>query len=231
MAPNLWNGAMTEKTMSDVDDYLSETFVGDDAALRQALDSSERAGLPPIAVSAVQGKLLHVLARAIGAKRALEIGTLGGYSAIWIGRALGPGGRLITVEIDPHHAEVARKNVGSAGLGDVVEVRVGAALNVLERMRDERIDPFDVIFIDADKRNNPRYLKMALEHAHPGSLVVIDNVVRHGSVLETDSEDPDVRGTREVLHLLATDPRLVATAMQTVGHKGHDGFAVALVIR
>ena len=220
---------MNERTMLDLDDYLAQTFVGDDPDLRRVLESSDRAGLPPIAVSAVQGKLLYVLTRAIGAKRALEIGTLGGYSAIWIARALGPQGKLITIEIDPHHAEVARQNVAAAGLSSVVEVRVGAALDVLGRMKGEDVGAFDLIFIDADKRNNPRYLKMALEHARPGSLVVVDNVVREGRVLDEKSNDPDVRGTREVLDLLASDPRLVATAMQTVGQKGHDGFAVALV--
>lgn len=222
---------MNERLIDEVDDYLSATFVGDDATLRHALERSRRAGLPPIAVSAVQGKLLHVLARAIGAKRILEVGTLGGYSAIWMGRAIAPHGRLITLEIDPGHAKVARENLEEAGLNEVVEIRIGSALDLLARMGESGVDPFDLIFIDADKENNPRYLKWALQFSHPGTMIVIDNVVRHGTVLDGDSSDPDVAGTRAVLELLGSDPRLCATALQTVGHKGHDGLAIALVVQ
>jgi predicted O-methyltransferase YrrM len=172
---------------------------------------------------------LHVLARSIGAKRALEIGTLGGYSAIWIGRALGEGGRLITLEIDPLHAKIARENIAFAGLSASVDVRIGRASDSLAAMERDRVEPFDFVFIDADKRNNPVYVDWALRHSHPGTLIVVDNVVRGGDVLNERSSDLDIRGTREVLQRLSSDPRLCSTAIQTVGHKGYDGFAIALV--
>lgn len=222
---------MNERLIDHVDDYLAATFVGNDATLAHALERSQRAGLPAIAVSAVQGKLLHVLARAIGAKRILEVGTLGGYSAIWMGRAIAPHGRLITLEIDPRHAQVARENLDEAGLGEVVEVWIGSALDSLARMGESGTEPFDLVFIDADKENNPRYLKWALQFSHPGTMIVMDNVVRHGTILDDDSTDPDVAGTRTVLELLGSDPRLCASALQTVGHKGHDGLAIALVVQ
>ena len=220
---------MTERVTAEVDDYLAERFVGDDAALRNAIEASERAGLPPIAVSATQGKLLHILARSIHAKRALEIGTLGGYSAIWIARALGEGGRLITLEIDPTHADVARRNIADANLADRVEVRIGRALDTLSYMERDGVEPFDFIFIDADKQSNPAYLTWALRYSRPGTLIVVDNVVRGGAVLDSASGDLHVRGTRDVLEMLASDPHLCGTAIQTVGHKGYDGFAIALV--
>jgi predicted O-methyltransferase YrrM len=205
--------------------------VGNDVVLAHALQRSRQAGLPPIAVSAVQGKLLHVLARSIGARRVLEVGTLGGYSAIWMGRAIAPHGRLVTLEIDPRHAKVARENVEEAGLRDVVEIRVAPALDSLAQMGESGVEPFDLIFIDADKENNPRYLKWALAFSHPGTMIVVDNVVRSGRVLDGDSDDPDVAGTRAVLELMSSDPRLCATAIQTVGHKGHDGLAIAVVVQ
>jgi predicted O-methyltransferase YrrM len=212
-----------------VDQYLAELFVGDDPALEGALAASAAAGLPPIAVSAVQGKLLFLLAQSAGARRVLEVGTLGGYSAIWFGRAVGENGRVISLEIDPEHAAVARTNLESAGLERVVSVELGPALQTLDRLIAEHAEPFDLIFIDADKRNNPNYLARGLELSHPGTVIVVDNVVRDGAVTDAKSRDPDLVGTRRVLEMMATDPRLQATAIQTVGAKGYDGFAVALV--
>jgi predicted O-methyltransferase YrrM len=219
---------MNERIAQRVDDYFAGLFVGDDVELQGVIASCERAGLPPIAVSPVQGKLLNLLVRMNGARRVLEVGTLGGYSAIWMARALPAGGRLITLEIDEHHANVARANVNAAGVGDLVKIRVGAALETLSNMSGEA--PFDLIFIDADKRNNPRYIDYALRYSHVGSVILVDNVVRDGAVLDEHSSDPDVRGTRELLRELATNPRLYGTALQTVGHKGYDGFAIAVVV-
>ncbi len=213
----------------EVDAYLAGLFVGDDPALEGALAASAAAGLPPIAVSAVAGKLLYLLARCAGARRVLEVGTLGGYSAIWFGRAVGENGRVLSLEIDPEHAAVARKNLESAGLERVVSVELGPALQTLDRLIAEHAEPFDLIFIDADKRNNPNYLARGLELSHPGTVIVIDNVVRGGAVIDAASRDPDLVGTRRALEMMASDPRLQATAIQTVGAKGYDGFAVALV--
>ena len=212
-----------------VDEYFAGLFVGDDPALERALAASAAAGLPPIAVSAVQGKLLYLLAQSAGARRVLEVGTLGGYSAIWFGRAVGEHGSVVSLEIDPEHAAVARKNLAAAGLGSVVTVEVAPALEKLDRLVAARTEPFDMIFIDADKRNNPNYLARGLELAHSGTIVVVDNVVRDGAVTDTRSRDPDIVGTRRCLEMMASDPRLQATAIQTVGAKGYDGFAIALV--
>lgn len=220
---------MSDTRADRVDDAFEAWFVGNDIALDRALTTSAQAGLPPIAVSATQGKLLHILARMCGARRILEVGTLGGYSAIWLGRALAPGGRLITLEIDPAHADVARDNLKAAGLAAVAEVRLGAALDSLDSLIAAKAPPFDLVFIDADKRNNPAYLRRALTLSHPGTVVIVDNVVRGGAVLDETSGDANVAGTRAVLEMLATDPRLCATALQTVGHKGYDGFAIAIV--
>ncbi len=220
---------MSDTRADRVDDAFEAWFVGNDIALDRALTTSAQAGLPPIAVSATQGKLLHILARMCGARRILEVGTLGGYSAIWLGRALAPGGRLITLEIDPAHADVARDNLKAAGLAAVAEVRLGAALDSLDSLIAAKAPPFDLVFIDADKRNNPAYLRRALTLSHPGTVVIVDNVVRGGAVLDEASGDANVAGTRAVLEMLATDPRLCATALQTVGHKGYDGFAIAIV--
>ncbi|HTU69641.1 MAG TPA: O-methyltransferase [Candidatus Baltobacteraceae bacterium] len=214
----------------DVDTYLAELFVGDDPAFERALATSAAAGLPPIAVSATQGKLLYLLARLRGARRILEIGTLGGYSAIWMARALPRDGVLISLEIDPEHAAVARDNVAAAGLADIVAVEVAPALEMLAHLVGAKAEPFDLIFIDADKENNPRYLRRALELSRSGTLIVVDNVVRNGSVIDANSRDPDVIGTRAVLKMMASEPRLQATALQTLGHKGHDGLALALVV-
>jgi predicted O-methyltransferase YrrM len=213
-----------------VDDYLEALFVGDDAALDGALARSAAAGLPPIAVSATQGKFLHLLAAATGARRILEIGTLGGYSAIWFARALPPDGRLITLELDPEHAAIARANLAAAGLEARIEVRVGPALASLEALAAQQPAPFDLVFIDADKENNPGYLRYALELTKPGSLIVLDNAIRGGAVADPDPADRAVAGTREALAMMANDARLSATAVQTVGHKGYDGFAIARVV-
>jgi predicted O-methyltransferase YrrM len=216
---------MTQETWDAVDGYYSGLLVGEDAALDAALEASDTAGLPGIAVSATQGKLLNLLARMRGARRILEVGTLGGYSTIWLARALPADGQLITLEYDPKHAEVARANIARAGLADRVEVRLGAALDTLPSLQG----PFDLSFIDADKVNNPAYFRAALSMSRPGSVIVVDNVVRGGGVADPDSTDPSVLGTRELAELLASEPRVDATAVQTVGSKGYDGFAIALV--
>jgi predicted O-methyltransferase YrrM len=216
---------MTQETWDAVDGYYSGLLVGKDAALDAALEASDTAGLPRIAVSATQGKLLNLLARMHGARRILEVGTLGGYSTIWLARALPADGQLITLEYDPKHAEVARANIARAGLADRVEVRLGAALDTLPSLDG----PFDLSFIDADKVNNPAYFRAALAMSRPGSVIVVDNVVRGGGVADPDSTDPSILGTRELADLLASEPRVDATAVQTVGSKGYDGFAIALV--
>ncbi|MFI5661672.1 O-methyltransferase [Streptomyces sp. NPDC051684] len=211
-----------------VDAYLAGLLAPADEALAAALADSEAAGLPGINVSATNGKLLHLIARVQGARRILEIGTLGGYSTIWLARALPADGTLITLEYSARHAEVARANIARAGLEKVVEVRVGAALDSLPRLAEESAD-FDLVFIDADKVNNPHYLEWALRMTHPGSVIVVDNVVRGGRVTNPDATEDDVVGTRAALQFLADHPRLDATAIQTVGSKGHDGFALAYV--
>lgn len=213
-----------------VDRYFG-TRVGDsDAALEAALRESAAAGLPAIEVSPLQGKLLHLLARACGARRILEIGTLGGYSAIWLARALPPDGRLVTLEIEPRHAEVARANLARAGLADRVEIRIGPALESLERLAAEHGPPFDLTFIDADKSSYPEYLVGAARLARPGALIVADNVVRRGDVVAPANDDASVAGIRRMADRVAADPRLSATVVQTVGVKGYDGFALALVL-
>ncbi|HSQ60656.1 MAG TPA: O-methyltransferase [Acidobacteriota bacterium] len=213
-----------------VDRHLSALFAPHDEALAAALRASTEAGLPEIQVSPTQGKLLHLLARLREARTILEIGTLGGYSAIWLARALPTGGRLVTLEFDPKHASVARANLERAGLADRVEIRVGPALESLPKIAAEGLGPFDLVFIDADKENNPGYLEWALKLTHPGSLVVLDNIVRKGAILDASSADAAVQGTRRALDMMATDPRLGATAIQSVGVKGWDGLAIALVI-
>ncbi len=219
----LWNA---------VDDYFTGRLLGDDPdeTLTAALRESDAAGLPPIAVSPLQGKLLHLLARIQGARRVLEIGTLGGYSTIWLGRALPADGRMITLEYDPRHAEIAVRNIARAGLAERVEVRVGPALESLPKLADEQPPPFDLVFIDADKANNPHYVEWALRLTAAGSLIVLDNVVRGGRVADPDNTDPDVVGTRAALEMFGAHPRLDATAVQTVGVKDHDGFALARVV-
>lgn len=220
---------MSEDQWKAVDEYLSEQLVGPDAALDSALEASAAAGLPPISISPTHGKLLHLLARLVGARRILEIGTLGGYSTIWLARALPPEGRLLTLEADAKHADVARANIRRADLEGVVELRLGAALETLPGIAAEGRDAFDLIFIDADKQNIPYYFDWALRLARPGSLIVVDNVVRRGKVVDAASSDPSVEGARRFLKMVAAEPRVSATAIQTVGLKGYDGFAIALV--
>lgn len=219
---------MSEAQWSAVDDYVAHHLIGDDPFLEAALAASDAAGLPSIAVSPAQGKLLHLLARALGARKILEIGTLGGYSTIWLARALPEGGRLITLEASAKHAGVARANIERAGLGSVVEIRVGPALETLPHLADEK--PFDLVFIDADKENNADYFRWALKLARLGSLIIVDNVIRDGKIVDAASRDSMVQGTRRFYEAIAAEPRLSATAIQTVGKKGYDGFALALVI-
>jgi predicted O-methyltransferase YrrM len=217
---------MTDKTWAEVDDYLAGALLSPDPVLDDALADSAAAGLPRIAVAPNQGKLLNLLARQAGARSILEIGTLGGYSTIWLARALPAGGKLVTCEYEPKHAEVAKANLARAGFGeDVVEIKVGAALDTLPTLTG----PFDFIFVDADKNNSANYVRAALELSRPGTTIVVDNVVRQGRVTDAASTDPDVVGVREMFDVLAAEPRLDATAVQTVGAKGHDGFVLALV--
>jgi predicted O-methyltransferase YrrM len=219
---------MEEQLWTAVDRYLGDLLVSADPALKAALANSATAGLPAINVSPVQGKLLHLLARAIGARNVLEIGTLGGYSTIWLARALPDGGRVISLEADARHAEVARANIARAGLENKVEVRLGMAMDLLPALT-ERAEPFDIVFIDADKPNNAAYFDWAMKLSRPGSIIVVDNVVRDGDVIDAESDSPAVLGVRRFLERLAAEPRVSATAIQTVGAKGYDGFAIALV--
>ena len=218
-----------ERRWSEVDSYFAKTLVGSDPALDAALAANTAAGLPSIDVSAPQGKLIHLLARMSGARNALEIGTLGGYSTIWLARALPVDGRLITLELNPKNAEVARRNLAHAGLGDKVEIRTGPALETLPKIEAEGLGPFDFVFIDADKSNNAVYVEWALRLSRPGTTIVVDNVVREGEVADAASRSTDVVGVRRMFDLMAREPRLSATAIQTVGAKGWDGFALAIV--
>lgn len=220
---------MSQSQWTVIDDYLTAALLPPDAALDAALAASEAAGLPSIAVAPNQGRMLHILARSIGARRILEIGTLGGYSTIWLGRALPADGRLISLEFDPHHAEVARGNIARAGLGDRVEVRTGRAIDSLPVLAGERGGPFDLVFIDADKPSNPDYFAWAMKLIRPGGLIIVDNVVRGGAVADAASQDANVIGVRRMNAMIAAEPRAVATAVQTVGSKGHDGFALIFV--
>jgi predicted O-methyltransferase YrrM len=219
-----------------IDRYITDHLVPADPALEAALQASDAAGLPPIAVTPNQGKLLELLARVQGARTILELGTLGGYSTIWLARALPPGGRLITLEAEPRFAEVALANIARAGFEEVVELRVGAALQTLPRLHAEGAGPFDLIFIDADKQNYPGYFEWSLKLSRPGTLIVGDNVVRDGAILDPDAYDPVhgdevIRGVRRFYELVSDEPRVNAgaTAIQTVGAKGHDGFALMIV--
>lgn len=213
-----------------VDEYLAPRLAPHDGALDAAVAASVAAGLPEIAVSANQGKLLEVLARSVPTRRVLEIGTLGGYSTIWLARALPDGGRVVTLEAEPKHADVARSNLAAAGVGDRVDVRVGPALETLPLLEQEGAEPFDFVFIDADKPAIPDYFAWALKLTRPGSLIVVDNVVRRGKLADPESDDPAVRGCQQLVELLADEPRVAATVVQTVGSKGHDGFALATVL-
>jgi len=215
---------------TEVDRYVTEALGASDPVLEEALAASARAGLPPINVSPPQGKLLHLLALALRATTVLEIGTLGGYSTIWLARALPAGGRVVTLEVDPDHARVARDNIARAGLADVVDVRLGAALDTLPQLAAEGAGPFDLVFIDADKQSNADYFTWGLRMTRRGSVIVVDNVVRNGNVVDPDSTDPAVGGVRRLNALMGSEPRVSATAIQTVGVKGYDGFALALVL-
>jgi predicted O-methyltransferase YrrM len=221
---------MSAQTWAAVDRYLDDRLVGPDPALDAALEHATAAGLPAIAVSPSQGKLLNLLARSIGARTVLEIGTLAGYSTIWLARALGPGARLVTLEANPQYAELAEANIARADLSDIVEVRVGRALDTLPQLAAEGDHAFDLVFIDADKQSTADYFKWALELSHPGSLIIADNVIRDGAVADPDTEDPRARGSRRFLEMLPSEPRVSATTIQTVGAKGYDGFTLALVL-
>jgi len=220
---------MSLELWSKVDDYLVGHLVPPDPALDAALAANAAAGLPAHDVSPTQGKLLHLLARMIGARRILELGTLGGYSTIWLARALPEGGRVVTLESVQAHADLARANLGRAGLSEKVEIRVGPALETLSALEAEGGAPFDLVFIDADKPSNPAYLAWTLRLSRRGALVIADNVVRGGAVVDAASDDPRVQGVRRFFDALGSDPRVDATALQTVGHKGWDGLAIALV--
>jgi len=220
---------MSNDLWTAVDQYISTNLIPTDSALEAALQANAEAKLPTIDVAPNQGKFLHLLARIQGAKRILEIGTLGGYSTIWLARALPPQGKLITLEVNPHHAKVAASNIARAGLTSLVEQRVGPALDSLAQLQAEDAPPFDFIFIDADKPNNPDYLDWAIRLSRPGTVIITDNVIREGAIIEADNTDPVIQGTRHLFEKLANEPRLDATALQTVGCKTHDGFILAIV--
>ncbi len=217
---------MSQERWSAVDAYFGETLIAPDATLDRALVTSREAGLPEIQVARNQGKLLSMLARLNGAKRILEVGTLGGYSTIWLARALPDDGSIVTLELDPKHAATAGLNVAHAGFADRVQIRVGPAANTLAAMVESGEGPFDFVFIDADKPSNPAYLDYAVKLVRPGALIVVDNVVRNGGVADPESTDPGIAGVRAMMDRIAADPRLNATAIQTVGDKGYDGFAL-----
>lgn len=226
---------MDQDLWSAIDGYICERLLPEDAPLDAAIAAGDAAGLPPIAVTPNLGKLLELLARIHKAERILELGTLGGYSTIWLARALPKDGRLVTLERDPGYAELAQANIANAGLAEIVDVRVGPALETLPELYEQGAGPFDLIFIDADKQNYPGYLEWSLKLSRVGTLIVGDNVVRSGTILDPDAEDPGfgdggvAAGVRRFYDMLATEPRVTATAVQTVGAKGHDGFALALV--
>jgi predicted O-methyltransferase YrrM len=208
---------------------MVENLIPRDLALEDALRENAAAGLPTIDVAPNQGKMLHLLARIQGARRILEIGTLGGYSTIWLARALPSDGKLVTLEAEPKHADVARENIKRAGLSAIVELRLGPALDSLAQLHQEGTPPFDLIFIDADKPNNPGYLERSLRLSRPGTIIILDNVVREGAVIDPQNADPSVRGVRRFFEMIAADSRIDATALQTVGTKGYDGFVLAVV--
>ncbi|HXQ79124.1 MAG TPA: O-methyltransferase [Thermoplasmata archaeon] len=220
---------MTTDPWTAVDDYFEGELLESDPVLEETLRSSDAAGLPDIQVSPTQGKLLHLLAKSVRARRILEIGTLGGYSSTWLARALPSGGKLVTLELSPKHAEVARANLARAGLSEKVEVRVGPALETLPKLLAEKTPPFDLVFVDADKPNTRAYFDWAIRLTRPGALIVVDNVVRKGELANAASDDANVRGMRELVEALRSDRRVSATGIQTVGRKGYDGFLLARV--
>jgi predicted O-methyltransferase YrrM len=220
---------MTQPTWTAVDTYFNELLVGRDPQLDAAMQASSAAGLPAYAVSPTQGKLLFLLAQMQGARNILELGTLGGYSTIWLARALPPGGKLVTLEASEKHAQVAQANIANAGLADRVELRVAPALDTLPQLAAEGRSPFDLIFIDADKENNPPYFTWALKLSRRGTVIIVDNVVRDGAVVDSAKPDPVIQGIRRFHEMLAAEPRATATAIQTVGSKGYDGFTLIRV--
>ncbi|WP_193180153.1 O-methyltransferase [Nisaea sediminum] len=218
-----------QKTWDAVDGYFTEALVPEQTEFQKALDASEASDLPAISVSANVGKFLQLLARMIGARKVLEVGTLGGYSTLWFASALPADGKVVTLEFEPLHAEVARGNFREAGYADRIEVRVGPALDSFPGVEADGIGPFDLAFIDADKKNNPGYFEWALKLVRPGGLILIDNVVRDGRVLDAATRDVNVQGVRKVIDMIAKEPRVDATALQLVGIKGYDGLAICLV--
>jgi predicted O-methyltransferase YrrM len=220
---------MSEAGWIAVDDYIVGHLLGADAALDAALAANAAGGLAAIDVSAAQGKMLHLFARMAGARRILEVGTLGGYSTIWLARALPEGGRLVTLELEPHHAEVARGNIAAAGLADRVDVRTGPAIETLDAMIAAGEGPFDLVFIDADKQSNVAYLRAAIALGRPGTVIVVDNVIREAGILDAASDDPRIQGTRALFEAVAAERQLSATAVQTVGAKKWDGFLLAVL--
>jgi len=221
----------SQKLWIRVDGYFAELFAPHDAALDAAVRANRKAKFPAISVTPILGKFLHLMMQITRARRVLEIGTLGGYSTIWMARALPRGGRIVTLELEPSHAAVARANLRNAGVLNRVEIRVGRALKTLRDLTASGAGPFDLIFIDADKKNNPQYLQCALKLSHPGTVIVVDNVARHGNVIDAKSKAPNIRGTRRCLRMMAAEPRLSTAALQTAGAKGLDGFAIAVVLR
>ena len=213
-----------------IDDYIAEQFLKDDPAQDATLAASSAAGLPEIQVAPLQGKLLMILTASLGASNVLEIGTLGGYSTIWLARGLADGGRVVTLDVNPEYAEVARRNFANAGVADCIQLRVGEALDSLAQLHAEGAGPFDLVFIDADKPNTPNYFDWAVKLARKGTLIVVDNVVREGAILAAQSDNKHVKGLRGFFERVAADPRVTATAIQTVGNKGHDGLAFIRVI-
>jgi predicted O-methyltransferase YrrM len=220
---------MTQEKWTAVDRYITDMLLPHDPILDAVLQASDAAGLPSINVSPTQGKLLMLFALINQAQNILEIGTLGGYSTIWLARALPTDGRLITLESNAEYAEIARSNIAHAGLTNVVDIRIGKAIETLPKLADESCHPFDLVFIDADKPSNPEYLAWALKLSRKGSIIITDNVVRDGAVIEADSNDPKVQGVRHFMEMLQTEPRVSSTVIQTVGSKGYDGFAIAVV--
>ncbi len=219
-----------QETWAAVDRYFGEMLAPEDRALSASMEANREAGLPSIDVPALLGKFLELMVRVSGARRVLEIGTLGGYSTIWLARALPAGGQVVTLEIDPRHAEIARENLKTAGVLERVEVRLGPASETLRAMHERGEPPFDMVFIDADKKSLPDYLDWSLKLSRPGSVIVADNVVRDGKVLDAGSPDPDIQGVRRMTEMMASHPRLSATAIPTVGARGYDGFAMAVVL-
>lgn len=221
---------MTMDQVNEVEKYLVETVIHPDDALNEAINAGDNAGLPPISVAPGEGKLLHLLALMTGAKRILEIGTLAGYSAIWLARAVGVNGKVITLEKDAKTAEIAQNNLERAGVIDRVEIRVGLALDSLKQIESEKQTPFDLFFIDADKGNNPSYVESCLKLSKVGSVIIVDNVVREGGVVQSTSDDKDIVGTRAALKKMGSDPRLSTTVIQTLSSKGYDGMAIGVVV-